>query len=124
MHERRMGEPMDEDTDGRSYRRSAKTGDNEYSYQTTVQYLPRSSNLEHFWPTGGGRGGAHHEHRQERDKRRWSSTGDADGLQALQDGYAEEVHVRRTVKLLPQVLDDKVQGRVLRSFCCCCCCRG
>lgn len=57
----------------------------------------------------------HEEHGGERGERRRSPAGDADSLDALENGYAEEVNVGRTMELLPQVLRDEVEQGVL--FC-------
>lgn len=52
-------------------------------------------------------------HEDKRGKSRGSSSGDADRLDALQNGYAKEVHVCRAMKLFPQVLEREVQHGVL-----------
>lgn len=49
----------------------------------------------------------------QRDKRGGGPACDTDGLDALQDRYAQKVDICGPMELLPQVLEHEVQGRVL-----------
>lgn len=58
----------------------------------------------------------HNEDGRERGERRGRTTGNTYGLDALEDRYPQEVHVGRTMKLFPQILEDEVERSVLLYY--------